>query len=107
MKRRYWLDAGHAGDASTDVSLMQVLEEPRHPLAPSPDAPAILEAYTQSAGALSMKNYSPAERARIALNDMELVHPGAHDNSFPPPIRSGITRIRSTIRISTRSGIPN
>ena len=27
-----------------------------------------------------MKNYSPKERVRIVLNDMELVHPGAHEH---------------------------
>jgi monoamine oxidase len=80
MKRRYWIADGHAGDASTDISLMQVLEEPPHPIAPGVESPGILEAYMQSAGALSMKNYSPEERARIVLNDMELVHPGAHNN---------------------------
>jgi monoamine oxidase len=80
MKRRYWIANGHAGDASTDISLMQVLEEPPHPIAPGADSPGILEAYMQSAGALSMKNYSPEERVRIVLNDMESVHPGAHEN---------------------------
>ena len=80
MKRRYWIASGHEGDASTDVSVMQVLEQPPHPLGPSADSPAILEAYTQGAGALSMKSFSPEERVRTALNDLELVHPGAHDN---------------------------
>lgn len=80
MKRRYWIESGHQGDASTDISVMQVLEEPPHPLSPSAASPGILEAYTQGAGALSMKDYSPEERVRIALNDMELVHPGAHEN---------------------------
>jgi monoamine oxidase len=83
MKRRYWIAAGETGDASTDISLMQVLEEPPHVIGPAPptaDSPGILEAYTQGPGALSMKNYSPEERVRISLNDMELVHPGAHEN---------------------------
>jgi monoamine oxidase len=83
MKRRYWIASGHQGDASTDVGIMQVLEEPPHPMGASgagADSPGILESYTQSAGALSMKNYSPEERVRMVLNDMEQVHPGAHDN---------------------------
>jgi monoamine oxidase len=80
MKRRYWIAAARQGDASTDISLMQVLEEPPHAPVSGGDAPGILGAFTQSAGALSMKNYSPEERVRVALNDMELVHPGAHDN---------------------------
>lgn len=85
MKRRFWVEPGKAGggetgDASTDISLMQVLEEPVHPIGVTAESPGILEAYTQSSGALSMKNYSPEERVRIVLNDMELVHPGAHDN---------------------------
>ena len=80
MKRRYWIANGHAGDASTDISLMQVLEEPPHPIGSGAESPGILEAYMQSAGALSMKNYSPEERVRIVLNDMESVHPGARDN---------------------------
>jgi monoamine oxidase len=80
MKRRYWIAAGDNGNASTDISLMQVLEEPPHAIQPSADSPGILEAYTQSAGALSMKNYSPEERIHVTLNDMELVHPGAHEN---------------------------
>jgi monoamine oxidase len=67
MKTPYWEAAGEQGEASTDTSLMQVLA-----------AGPVLEAYTQGAGALSMENYSPEERVRIALNDMELVHPGAH-----------------------------
>ncbi len=78
MKRRYWADARVSGDASTDTSLMQVLEEPRHPMTTGVDSPGILEAYTQGPGALSMKSYSTEERVRIGLNDLELVHPGAH-----------------------------
>jgi hypothetical protein len=80
MKRRYWIGEGHTGDASTDISLMQVLGQPRHPREPGVESPGILETYMQSAGALSMKNYSPEERVRIVLNDMEFVHTGAHEN---------------------------
>lgn len=80
MKRRYWIANGDMGDASTDISLMQVLEEPLHSIGATAESPAILEAYTQGPGALFMKNYSPEERVRVALNDMELVHPGARDN---------------------------
>ena len=78
MKRRYWIAEGHAGDAATDVSLMQVLEEPPHHVdAGGAEGAGILEAYTQGAGAQVLKNYSPEERVRIALNDLESVHPGA------------------------------
>lgn len=77
MKRRFWIAAGENGDASTDISLMQVLEQPPHALSTTADSPGVLEAYTQGAGALSMSSYSPGERVRITLNDMDLVHPGA------------------------------
>ena len=32
MKTRYWVAAGETGDASTDIPLMQILEEPTHPI---------------------------------------------------------------------------
>jgi monoamine oxidase len=79
MKRRYWIAAGSRGDASTDLSVMQILEQPLHSIGVTADSPGILESYTQASGALAMKNYSPEERVRIALNDLESVHPGAHD----------------------------
>jgi monoamine oxidase len=77
MRRRYWIAKGEAGDASTDLAVMQVLEQPLHSANSPPDSPAILEAYMQGSGALSMKNYSPEDRVRIVLNDMESIHPGA------------------------------
>jgi monoamine oxidase len=74
-RRRFWVDAGEAGGAATDLPIRLVGE---HPVArPADLGPrAILEVHPKGADAERLDALSPDGRLALALDGLEQVHPG-------------------------------
>jgi monoamine oxidase len=80
VKRRFWLDAGVAGTAFTDLPIQLVSE---HPFARPSDQAAgsaarrgILECHVKGPEAVRLAAMDEAARLALAVDNLELVHPG-------------------------------
>lgn len=74
-RRRFWIDEGQAGAASTDLPIRLIAE---HPFARAADAGprGILECHPKGADAERLDALDPEARLAFALENMEKVHPG-------------------------------
>jgi monoamine oxidase len=74
-RRRFWVERGHNGWASTDdpIDVWDYTKD-------QPGQRGILGAYTSGRMAIRLTYLDPAERASAVLNMMERVHPGTREN---------------------------
>jgi monoamine oxidase len=73
-RRRFWIDEGLSGFASTDRAIKYVFEStPAGPVRAADRG--LLEGYTSGPGAEQLTSMSEAERVRFALEEIEKVHP--------------------------------
>lgn len=74
-RRRFWVDEGQAGAASTDLPIRLVSE---HPFTRASDAGprGILECHPKGADAERLDVLDPEGRLALAVENMEKVHPG-------------------------------
>ena len=75
VRRRFWEDEGHAGNAFTDLPIQQVTE---HPLDAAADRGprGILECHMKGADAVRAAGLDEAARLAFAVEHLERVHPG-------------------------------
>jgi monoamine oxidase len=77
-RRRFWTDAGEAGNAFTDLPIQLVTEHPLTRPAGQGKAAArgILECHVKGPGALRIAALDQAAQLALAVDNMEKVHPG-------------------------------
>jgi monoamine oxidase len=73
-RRRFWLDAGHAGTAATDLPIQEVTE---HPLIHSEgQLRGILECHIRGSEAARVGAMDQDAQIALAVDNLEKVHPG-------------------------------
>ncbi len=73
-RKRFWAEGGVAGDAYTDLPIMQVQEHPI--LREETGKRGILEAHIRGPRAQEVDSLEESARIRFVLEEMERVHPG-------------------------------
>jgi monoamine oxidase len=81
-RRRFWLDAGEAGSAFTDLPIQAVAEHPpaRSAGQQGAAAPGILECHVKGPEARRIAAMDQAAQLALAVDNMEKVHPGFKDH---------------------------
>jgi monoamine oxidase len=75
VKRRFWVDAGDAGNAFTDLPIQLVNEQPV--VRPAGQGPrAILECHVKGPEAARLAALDPKALLALAVENLEKVHPG-------------------------------
>ena len=75
-RRRFWLDAGRAGNAATDLPIQLVAEHPSVRPEELASPRGLLECHVKFEGAARLDAMDPEARLALAVENLEKVHPG-------------------------------